>query len=615
MNTTNETPAVLTDTAGAHEKQKQRARSISQNGQAGKTVAENAVTQIVPPEPPQPLSWPSSFKLGHDGVYKTEMRENEAPVDTWICSPLIVEAKTRDTHGQNWGLLLAVQAPDGAWHRWAMPMQLTGGNGNAYREILLSLGLCLAAGAQKHLHTYLVTAKPARLIRCVPTIGWHNGVYVLPDASYGHSAEEMTLQTASPDTLFRTRGTLEDWQKHVGRYCAGNSRLMFATCAGIAAPLLHLCGLEGGGVHFLGSSSIGKSMLLLVAGSVAGGGGQSGFLRRWRATDNALESVALAHNDALLCLDEIGQVASRVAGETSYMLANGQGKARATKDGLVRPLAEWRLIFLSNGELSLEQKIQEEGRRYMAGQAVRVLDIPADAGCGHGIFECLHGFADGKAFAEHLHRAATAFFGTPLRAFLSCAVEDLQATRCKARELLQNYEQQLTQSGHDGQINRAAKRFALFAAAGELATALGVFPWESGASLWAAKRCFQDWIAFRGGLGAAEAREAIRRVRAFIAANRTSRFEPWERGGPDIIHNSVGFRRESGAKIEFMIYRDAFKEICLGGDSKAIARYLAEAGYLETDGAGNLAKAHTPPRLGKTIRLYTVTGEILDSEE
>lgn len=234
MRTTNEAPAVLTDTAGAHEKQKQRSQNISQNGQAGKTVAENAVTPRVPPEPPQPLPWASSFKLGHDGVYKTEMRENEAPVDTWICSPLIVEARTRDIHGQNWGLLLAVQAPDTAWHRWAMPMQLTGGNGNAYREILLSLALCLADGAQKHLHTYLVTAKPARLIRCVPTIGWHNGVYVLPDASYGHSAEEMTLQTASPDTLFRTRGTLEDWQKHVGQYCSGNSRLMFATCAGIA---------------------------------------------------------------------------------------------------------------------------------------------------------------------------------------------------------------------------------------------------------------------------------------------------------------------------------------------------------------------------------------------
>lgn len=529
MSRKNETPATLAGGAGAKGKQETRERKIPQNGQAGKTGAENAVVPVVPPEPPQPLPWASSFKLGHDGVYKTEMRENEAPVDTWICSPLIVEAKTRDTHGQNWGLLLAVQAPDGTWHRWAMPMQLTGGNGNAYREILLSLGLCLAAGAQKHLHTYLVTAKPARLIRCVPTMGWHNGVYVLPGASFGQSVEEVTLQTPSPDTLFRVKGSLEEWQRHVGRYCVGNSRLMFATCAGIAAPLLHLCGLEGGGVHFMGNSSIGKSVLLLVAGSVAGGGA-NGFLRRWRATDNALESVALEHNDALLCLDEIGQVASRVAAETSYMLANGQGKARATKDGLVRPLAEWRLLFLSNGELSLEQKIQEEGRRYMAGQAVRVLDIPADAECGHGIFEVLHGFTDGKAFAEHLHRASIAFFGTPLRAFLTHAVADMQDTRHRARELLRVYEQQLAQSGHDGQVNRAASR-------------------------------------------------------------------------------------ESGETVEFMIYRDAFKEICLGGDHKAVARYLAEAGYLEPDGAGNLAKAHTPPNLGKTVRFYTIKGEILDSAE
>ena len=106
----------------------------------------------------------------------------------------------------------------------------------------------------------------------------------------------------------RLQGRRHLQSENAGRYCPGNSRLAFAVCAALAAPLLQVCGMEGGGVHFLGSSSIGKSILLLVAGSVAGGGGNNGFLRRWRATDNALESIALAHNDALLCLDEIGQI-------------------------------------------------------------------------------------------------------------------------------------------------------------------------------------------------------------------------------------------------------------------------------------------------------------------
>ena len=42
-----------------------------------------------------------------------------------------------------------------------------------------------------------------------------------------------------------------------------------------------------------------------MSGSVWGGGGINGFVRSWRATDNAIEGIALAHNDTFLPLDEI----------------------------------------------------------------------------------------------------------------------------------------------------------------------------------------------------------------------------------------------------------------------------------------------------------------------
>ena len=49
-----------------------------------------------------------------------------------------------------------------------------------------------------------------------------------------------------------------------------------------------------------------------------------------------------------------------------------------------------RLSFMSTGELTLADKIAEDGRgQAMAGQAVRVLDIPADGGTGQGIFTCI----------------------------------------------------------------------------------------------------------------------------------------------------------------------------------------------------------------------------------
>lgn len=612
MSIQNETPEALTGASGVKEKQSTQVKPIPETTARRNNSSETDKNAVVAPEPPRPLPWPSSFKMGEDGVYKTDMQDG-VPVDTWAFSPLLVEAMTRDGNGQNWGLLLSVRSPDGHWHRWAMPMQLLGGNGSAYREILFGLGL-QAPNAQKLLHAYLSTARPSRMVRCVDKMGWHGGAYVFMDASYGDTEEELFLQSTAQN-LFQEKGSLKDWQEHVGRFCPGNSRLAFFVCAGLAAVLLKACGMDGGGFNFQGNSSIGKTTLLAIAGSVAGGGGQNGFLHSWRTTDNALESIALAHNDGLMCLDEMAQVTPQAAAESSYMLANGRGKARGNKDGSMRFVPEWRVLFLSSGEISLEQKLQEDGRRYMAGQSVRVIDIPADAGRGFGIFENVYHFPGGKEFSEHIRKATSLYYGTPLRAFLTVFTKDLHASSMRARTLLKDFEAAICPQQADGQVKRAAKLFALMATAGELAVLSGIFPWESGTAHRAAQRCFQDWLASRGGHGAAERREAVRRVRAFISAHGSSRFEPWAQGSP-VIYNRVGFRKEAQGEAEYLFTRDAFEqEICQGGNAKTIAGYLRDAGYLVPDSQGNLMKPHTRSREEKSTRFYTVKGDILDSEE
>ncbi len=242
--------------------------------------------------------------------------------------------------------------------------------------------------------------------------------------------EHYILQhTGAIDHAYRQRGTVESWQEHVARYAIGNSRLGLALSTAFAAPLLYPTGSESGGFHFRGGSSTGKTTALHVAGSAWGGGGIRGFIRTWRATSNGLEGVAALHCDALLCLDEIGQVDGRDAGQIAYMLANGQGKTRAGRSGETRPAAEWRLLFLSSGEISLADKIAEDGRgrRIAAGQEVRIVDIAADAGAGLGIFENLHGFPSADAFARHLKMASGEHYGEAWRAFMRVLVKDFDA--------------------------------------------------------------------------------------------------------------------------------------------------------------------------------------------
>ncbi len=147
--------------------------------------------------------------------------------------------------------------------------------------------------------------------------------------------------------------------------------------------------IYGGGIHIQGSSSIGKSSALKVAASVFYGGRLRDWLGSWRSTDNSLEGVAAAHCDLPLAIDEIGEANPFTVGQTAYMLANGRGKGRANQDGSGRPAAEWRLLCLSSGEVGLTEALQsaKNGAGIVrAGQEVRIVDIPAQAG-PLGLFE------------------------------------------------------------------------------------------------------------------------------------------------------------------------------------------------------------------------------------
>ena len=127
-------------------------------------------------EAPQSLPWASPFRIGADGVYKVDFDEKiQQETVIWVFSPLLVEARTRDLDEQNWGLLLALQTPSKKWHRFALPMAAL--SNNTYRELLLSMGLQIEHWAQKHLHHYLMSAKPPKFVTCVSKVGWYGNIY------------------------------------------------------------------------------------------------------------------------------------------------------------------------------------------------------------------------------------------------------------------------------------------------------------------------------------------------------------------------------------------------------------------------------------------------------
>jgi putative DNA primase/helicase len=114
--------------------------------------------------------------------------------------------------------------------------------------------------------------------------------------------------------------------------------------------MLARCNAEGGGVHFVGDSSTGKTTLLEAGCSVWGG---PNYRRSWRATANGMEGAAALFNDCLLALDEISECDPREVGAIVYSLGNGRGKQRAGRSGNARGVTRWRCFILSSGERSI----------------------------------------------------------------------------------------------------------------------------------------------------------------------------------------------------------------------------------------------------------------------
>ncbi len=510
----------------------------------------------------------------------------------WItfCSEINVIALTRNEDGEDWGRLLEIVDRDGNRHLWAMPLALTAGSGEGLRAELLRRGLEIEPrrDARAWLSEYLITADPDQRARCVSRIGWDGDTYILPDQTFGKvdNGDQVILQSGERlDHAFNQAGTLAEWRGQVGKPARGNSRLVLAISTAFAAPLLSVTGDDGGGFHIRGASSSGKSTVLSVAGSVWGGGGTRGFVRNWRATSNGIEGSCGLSNDNLLCLDEISQVESKAAGEAAYMIANGSGKTRSGREGQARKVQTWRLLFLSNGEMGLADKIKEGGGQIAAGMKVRVVDIRADAGAGMGIFENLHGVENPANFAQEIKRTSDTVYGTAGRAFMAEIVKDIPRYRSEIETMRKGFIQNILPADSDGQVRRVADRFALVAVAGEVASALKITGWPAGAANDAAQRCFNDWLQERGGIGSSEVAEARRRISEALQLHGSSRFQRWVKSSSDrmVITNRMGFVKIEGdldieeAESIYYFMAEPFKDLLAGLDFRGvIADLLAE---------------------------------------
>lgn len=459
------------------------------------------------------------FELTTNGVvFLSKDKDGHELPPSWICSALNVVAKTRDAHNGEWGRLLEWFDDDGFKHQWAMPLAILQGDSSDVRRELARLGLTISPSkaARELLSSYIQIFPVEERARCVEKLGWHGDIYVTAAGAIGETSEKIVFQnTNTLMSACSVSGTVEKWKNSVARLAIGNSRLIFAISTAFASSLANIVGEDSGGFHFRGASSSGKTTALKVAASVWGK--PDHYIRLWRSTANGLEGLAALHNDGLLILDELSQVDPREAGESAYLLANGQGKTRANRSGDAKQSTKWTLLFLSAGEETLAALMAKAGQKTNAGQEIRLADIEADAGSNMGIFEALHDLPSPAKLALTLKDATNQYYGSVGSEWLKKIVTNRQHLLNILLNQIQQFVEQVTTPAFSGQIQRVARRFALAAVAGELASHFGLTGWEKRTAFQSAKKCFQDWIENFGTNGNREDRAILSQVRSFLS--------------------------------------------------------------------------------------------------
>lgn len=506
-------------------------------------------------------------------------------------------------------------------HTDALPMADIGSSWGR----LQGMGIAIHANRRKRelLADYLQSEGSNTAYAITNRAGWHKGSYILP------SGDILTADNKAARTLYNgdksqaphytTAGELTDWQQHIARFAMGNSRLCLALGTAFAAPLMRLLDIEGGGFHLYGDSSDGKTTAAKVALSVWGK--PDDLKLSWEGTSYAFTNTANAHNDGLIILDEIGQAAPRVVARTAYSIFNGTSKQQGKAEGGNRQLNRWRVLVLSTGEKTMHGYLKSGGTDWQAGQANRMPSIPANAGKGLGVFDTLHDFDNGADMAEHLNHTANQYYGTAGRAFIAKLLTNPEAATKHAWQTMQAFTAALP--ALSGQARRVGNRFAMVAAALELADHWGII--DNPTATASIKQCFDDWYSINGS-GKYEDTRIIEQAEAFMQQHADGwRFDDWSKKGTSPEH--AGYTRftfqelktqnatqgknlkddELTALQEYWIIPKVFEnEICQGFDIAKVCAVLHGIEWLRPSMEGN-RRRWKHKRYGKG-RYYVLVG-------
>jgi uncharacterized protein (DUF927 family) len=106
-------------------------------------------------------------------------------------------------------------------------------------------------------------------------------------------------------------------------------------------------------------------------------------------------------------------------------------------------------MFLSTGEESLKQIMEQHGQRTKLGQEIRLLDIDVDSS-PYGVFDQIDFAQDGAKQSRLLTERSNQYYGVAGIAWLEYLTSHKDAVTKQAKQLLKQYQHDLSKHYPEG---------------------------------------------------------------------------------------------------------------------------------------------------------------------
>jgi uncharacterized protein (DUF927 family) len=525
-----------------------------------------------------------------NGLYLIkEKRDDDGEVKqtrTFISRSAIILGEARSLKNDNWMRVIQFYDKDNTLHRLLIPYEHFMGEAQEAMRVFANHGLMPPRQAYKKnvFINYIQDYPIEQRFRSVERAGWYGYSFVTTNRTYGNGTDEELLFRSEMKDPYSTLGSLEGWQE-LSLLVEPHSLAVLTFSCAFSGQLVLPLNAESGGFHIYGTSSHGKSTITKASCGIWGN--PEDVSRPWLTTDNALENTAELRNDSFLNLDELSQQTNpKSATNIIYMVTSGQGKARSSKTGKNRESKQFRLMYTSTGEVTLEEFARRANINIDAGLLLRFAHLSSDAGKGYGVFDCINYGTHSKDVGNRINELASQHYGHAGIKWLEYLTQDKDAVMEKAQALLDNFIEQHTHI-KNGQASRVLRRFALVAVAGELATLAGITGWQQGRAFEAIAQCFNTWLSSLGNGENMEETRILEHIKAFFESNGTSRFEELtviRQADGEVrrqrIHNRVGYY-DPVDKVYLVSAIMFKKEMCIGMNYANVKKVLIKHGWIK----------------------------------